>query len=519
MQQAEVSRAPAGKWIIAATVMLATYVAVIDITIVNVAMPQMMGTFGVSLDAITWVAVAYSIAEIVMVTMASWFTQLLGRKRFYLYCLALFTVASVFSGLARSLEMMILTRVLQGLGGGALIPMAMAIMLEIFPEEEHGMAMAVFMMGVVLAPAMGPVLGGWLTDAYGWPWIFYINVPIGAVSMVMVLAFLPESQYLRRGLARIDVVGIVLLVVGLTSLQLFLERGEREDWFSSAFIVVAALVALVALVTLVVWELRVEEPVVNLRVFKHVPFVGGASMGLVFGLTTFGSIFILPLFLQQIRGYTVLDSGLIQLPRMLIMVVVAPIAGRLYGRVDSRLLAGIGTAVMMVGYFDMARFTLEVGFMRMLPGLLMTGAGMAFMFSVMSAATMRTIPPALLTAASGLFTLSRRIGGNIGYAFVANQLTHQGTFHRARLVDHLTPYDLGTTQVLEGLTGRLAGRGLPPGVAEESALKLLEGTVDRQATMMAYNDVFWLMGMLFVLGLPFLLLLGSGVRRSTPASV
>ncbi|MDH3600275.1 MAG: DHA2 family efflux MFS transporter permease subunit [Candidatus Tectomicrobia bacterium] len=517
MEQAAVSRAPAGKWMIAATVMLATYVAVIDITIVNVAMPQMRGTFGVTLDAITWVAVAYSIAEIVMVTMASWFTQLLGRKRFYIYCLTLFTVASVFSGLSRSLEMMVLTRVLQGLGGGALIPMAMAIMLEIFPEEEHGTAMAVFMMGVVLAPAMGPVLGGWLTDQYGWPWIFYINLPIGAVSIVMVLAFLTESEHLQRGLARIDGVGIVLLVVGLTSLQLFLERGEREDWFSSMFIVVAAVVALVALVTLVVWELQVEEPIVNLRVFKNVPFVGGASMGMVFGLTTFGSIFILPLFLQQVRGYTVMDSGLIQLPRMLIMVVVAPIAGRLYGRVDSRLLAGIGTAVMMVGYFDMARFTLEVGFMRMLPGLLMTGAGMAFMFSVMSAATMRTIPPALLTAASGLFTLSRRIGGNIGYAFVANQITHRGTFHRARLVDYLTPYDGGTTQVLEGLTGRLAGRGLPPGVAEESALKLLEGTVDRQATMMAYNDVFWLMGMLFVLGLPFLLLLGRGARPSAPA--
>ncbi|ETW98619.1 MAG: hypothetical protein ETSY1_18015 [Candidatus Entotheonella factor] len=500
------------KWLIAVTVMLATYVAVIDLTIVNVALPQMRGTFGVTLDAVTWVAVSYNIAEIVMVTMASWFTQLMGRKRFYLACLTLFTIASIFSGLARSLEMMILMRTLQGLGGGALIPMAQAIMLEVFPEEEHGMAMAVFMMGVVLAPAMGPVLGGWLTDAYGWPWIFYINIPIGVISILLVMAFLKESAYLQQGLSRIDVVGIILLVVGLTALQLFMEQGERRDWFESNFVIAMAVLALVGLTALVIWELRVEEPIVNLRVLKNLPFLGGIAMGLIFGLTTFGSIFMLPLFLQQLQGYSVMDSGLIQMPRMLIVVAVAPIAGRLYGKLDSRLLAAIGTAVMMAGYLDMSRFTLEVGWQRMLPGLLLTGGGMAFLFSVLSAATMRTMPPALLTAAAGLFTLSRRIGGNIGYAFVANQISHRSTFHETRLVDHLTPYDSNTMQALDGLTGRLAVYGLPPGVAEQGALKLLDGAVVRQATMMAYNDVFWMMGMMFVVTFPFVLLLGG--RRS-----
>ena len=505
------------KWLIAVTVMLATYVAVLDLTIVNVALPQMRGTFGVTLDAVTWVAVSYNIAEIVMVTMASWFTRLMGRKRFYLTCLTLFTIASILSGLARSLEMMILMRTLQGLGGGALIPMAQAIMLEVFPEEEHGMAMAVFMMGVVLAPAMGPVLGGWLTDTYGWPWIFYINIPVGAVSILLVTAFLKESAYLQRGLSRIDVVGIVLLVVGLTALQLFMEQGERREWFESTFIVVMAVLALAAITALVLWELRVEEPIVNLRVLKNLPFVGGVSMGLIFGLTTFGSIFTLPLFLQQLQGYSVMDSGLIQMPRMLIVLAVAPIAGRLYGKFDNRLLAAIGTAVMMAGYLDMSRFTLDVGWQRMLPGLLMTGGGMAFLFSVLSAATMRTMPPALLTAAAGLFTLSRRIGGNIGYAFVANQISHRSTFHEARLVDHLTPYDADTMQALDGLTGRLASHGLAPGIAEQSALKLLDGEVARQATMMAYNDVFWMMGMMFVATFPFLLLLGGRQHPSRRA--
>lgn len=508
------SRSGANKWIIAATVILGTYVAVIDVTIVNVSMPQMMGTFGVSLDAITWVAVAYSIAEIVMVTMASWFTKLMGRKNFYLACLSLFTIASVLSGMSRSLEMIIFTRVLQGLGGGALIPMAQAIMLETFPPEEHGMAMSLFMMGVVVAPAMGPVLGGWLTDVYGWPWIFYINVPIGAVSIFLVMTFLTESPHHNQGLQRIDVVGIILLVIALTSLQLFLERGERYEWFQSTFIIVMGALALVSIILLIVWELRTDEPVVNFRVFQNMPFVVGSTLGFVFGLTTFGSIFIIPLFLQQIRGYSVMDSGIIQMPRMLAMMVIAPVAGRLYGKLDSRILIVIGIAMMMWGYLDMSRFTLEVGWADILPGMLLTGAGMAFTFSIMSATCMQTIPPAMLTAAAGLYTLSRRIGGNLGYAFVATQVPHRAHIHRGHIVEHLTPYDGQTAQAIDGLTGRLAQSGLAPGVAEDSAIKLLDHTVNRQATMMAYNNVFWIMGMMFVLSFPLLIMLGN--RRQNP---
>jgi len=517
MTHAAGARAPAGKWAVAGTVVLGSFVAAMDVSIVNVAMPQMIGTFGVPLDAITWVAVAYSIAEIIMVTMAAWFCVLLGRQRFYTLSLALFIAASVLCGFARSLEMMIVGRVLQGIGGGSLIPLSQTILLEAFPEEERGMAMALYMMGVVVAPAMGPVLGGWLTDLYGWPWIFFINVPVGLVGIGMAATVLVDPPHVRRTLARIDLVGIALLTLSLTTMQLVLERGEREGWWESSFIVVTACIALVTLMALVYWELRVAEPVVNLRVLTHLPLLGGVSMGLVFGLTSFGSIFILPLFFQQLRGYSVMDAGLSQMPRSLVMLLVAPISGRLYGLVDSRLVIGGGIILMMGGYFDLAHLTLDTDGWQMLPGLLLTGAGMAFVFTAMSAAVMRTIPPQLLAAATGLYTLSRRIGGNIGYAFVANQIVHRTTFHRARLVDHLTPYDVWTPQFLEGLTGRLASSGVPPGVAEDSALKLLAGAVRRQAMMLAYNDVFWMMGMCFVLCLPLLLLLGR--RRPRPASV
>jgi len=517
MTQAVVSRVPANKWVIAGTVVLASFVVVMDVSIVNVAMPQMLGEFGVTLDSITWVAVAYSIAEIILVTMASWCSMLLGRKRYYILSFSIFTAASVLCGLARSLEMMIAARVLQGLGGGGLIPVAQAIILETFPEEERGMAMALYSMGVVGAPTVGPVLGGWLTDTYGWPWIFYVNVPVGFLGICLAMAFLHDPPYMQRRVARIDVLGIVLLAIGLTALQIVLERGERENWFDSSFIVVTGLIALVALLLLVGWELWIEEPVVNLRVLKNLPLTAGSCLGFVFGITLFGSLFILPLFLQRLRGYSVLDASLIQTPRMLIMFVVTPIAGRLYNYVDGRLLIGAGIAMMMFGYFDLAHLTLEVGPTQLLPGLLLTGAGMSCMFGTMSASVMRTVPRPMLTAASGLYTLFRRIGGNMGYAFVASQLAHRTAFHRARLIDHLTPYDPGPNFALDNLTARLAGNGLPPGAATDSALKMLSGTVNRHATMMAYNDVFWIMGMLFVVGLPFLIMLGGRTPRSAPA--
>jgi len=271
------------------------------------------------------------------------------------------------------------------------------------------------------------------------------------------------------------------------------------------------------LVVLVWWEWSVTDPVVNLRVLKDVPFTAGTLLGLIFGITLFGSIFILPLFLQRQQGYTVLDSSLLQMPRFLIMLVVTPITGRLYGRMDNRWLIGSGIGLMMLGYGDWAHLALDAGPQRLLPGMLLTGAGSACMFGTMSAVVMGTIPRSLLPAAAGLYTLARRIGGNMGYALVASQLSHRTAIHRAHLVEHLTPYDPRVAHMLDGVTEGLAGRGLAPGLATDSALRMLDGTVTRQATMLAYNDVFWLLGMLFVLTVPLLLLLQGRAPRPAPA--
>ena len=509
-QTTAVTQAPAGKWVIAGTVVLSSFVSVMDFSIVNVAMPQMISTFGVSLDAITWVAVSYSIAEIILITMSAWLSSVFGRKRYFVASFILFTAASMLCGAARSLEMMVLARILQGIGGGGLIPLAQAIILETFPEEERGMAMSLYTVGVAVAPAVGPILGGWLTDEYGWPWIFYINLPLGVFGIFMSILVLSDPPYLQRRVQRIDVVGIVLLAVGLTALQIFLERGEREQWFDSRLIIWMACIAAVTLVTLVIWELWVSEPVIQFRVLKNIPFAAGTCLGLIFGVTLFGSFFVLALFLQRLQGYSVMDSGIFQSPRMLIMLIVTPIAGRLYNHVDSRLLVGFGVALMVIGYLDMSGFTLDVGLPQMLPSFLLTGAGMSIMFGPLSAVVMRSVPLPMITAASGIYTLGRRIGGNAGYAFVASQVDSRSAFHRARLVDHVTPYDANTHQALDGLTGSLASSGgLPPGVAEDSAIKLLDVAVNRHASMLAYNDIFWLMGMIFVIGVPFLLLLGG----------
>jgi len=266
------------KWMVGLSVMIGAFMGVMDVSVVNVALPHMMGNFGQNLSAITWVATAYSIAAVIMMTMSSWWSTLMGRKNFYLLCFVIFTVGSILAGMSHTFPQMIVCRILQGMGGGSLVPLAQAILRESFPKKEQGMAMAIFSIGVVAAPAIGPVLGGWLTDNYGWAWIFYINIPVSLLGMLMVNTFVQDPPYLRRGVKKIDIVGILLLTVGLTGLQIFLERGQQENWFESSFILWAAIITGLSLISLVIWELSVAEPVVNFRVYKNMQFRMGPRL-------------------------------------------------------------------------------------------------------------------------------------------------------------------------------------------------------------------------------------------------
>src|SRR5678815_2654980 len=331
---------PAHKWVIAGAVMLGTIMAVLDSSIVNVALPSISGTMGATIEQITWVVTGYILANVIIMPLVALLSQRFGRKNFYMTSVILFTVASMACGLARSLPVMVAFRAVQGIGGGVLMTVSQAILRETFPPEEQGTAMGIFGLGVVLAPAFGPTLGGWITDKYSWPWIFYINVPIGILNLLLVSRFVEDPPYLIRRKGDIDWAGLALLIVGLGSLQLMLESGERNDWFESSFVIRLLIIAIVGLAAFVWRELKAEHPAVDLRILKNVSFSSATALGGVLGMALMGSLFLLPVFLQTLLGYSALDSGVALMPRSLAMAVIMPIGGRFYNRLGPRTLVG-----------------------------------------------------------------------------------------------------------------------------------------------------------------------------------
>ena len=510
----------AGKWLVALSVMIGTFLSVMDATVVNVAMPHMMGSFGQDLLTITWVSTAYSIAEIIMITMSAWMTTLLGRKWLFLASMVLFTVGSVLAGTSKTLTQMIFYRVVQGIGGGSLMPCSQAIARETFPPSEQGMAMAIYSMGVVLAPAIGPVIGGWLVDNYGWQWVFYINVPFCIVGLMMVSTFVHDPSYLKRGVARIDWTGIGLLTVGLTMMQVVLERGEEVDWFSNHLIVIGSVVACAALVALVVWELHTDEPVINLRLFRNVPLSVGSSLGMVVGFALFGSSFLLPQFTETLLNYPAYQAGMVLMPRAVAMLLTMPVVGRLYNYVSPRILIAIGIVALVLGYRQLSHFTLTVSFANFMPILVMTGIGMGASMVTMSTVSLSTVARSEMTGASSLFTLSRRVSGNVAYATLATMLSRRSQVHRSELVGAFTGTNPTFRSTDTQFRSLLSGYGVASTPGGRSDLAMLSQIVNNQSTMMAYNDCFWLMAVMLVGVLPFLFLLPkSGVPQESEAFV
>jgi DHA2 family multidrug resistance protein len=497
------------KWIVAVTVMFGAFMAVMDISVVNVAMPHMMGTFSEDLSSITWVATAYSIAEIIMVSMAGWLSTLIGRKNLYLWSFGLFTLGSVLCGTAMTFHQILFYRVLQGVGGGALIPVSQAILRESFPEEEQGMAMAIFGMGVVLAPAIGPIVGGWLTDHYGWPWIFFINVPVSLAGILMVGSFVHDPEYLRRGVRRIDWGGIGLLTVALTSMQIVLERGERVNWFDSTLVIAGSVICVVAVMCLLYRELKTPEPVIKFRLLRNMPLALGSLMGLIFGVALFGTTFILPQFTQVLLGYPALQAGLVLAPRAVMLMLFMPIVGWFYNHVDARVLVVVGIVIIFWAYYDLAKLSLDAGFWNLVPALLIMGTGMPFNFVTLTTLSLATVPRPDMTDATSLYTLARRVGGNIGYALAATLVDRGEQIHRAYLVSHVNPSNPAFAQYSRAVAKMLARADLNPHNLHGAVYALTDRIINRQASMMAYNDVSWVFGILFVCTIPLVLLLPS----------
>jgi DHA2 family multidrug resistance protein len=490
------------KWLIAVAVVFGAFLSVMDISVVNVALPHMMGNFGQTLSAITWVATSYSIAEIIMVTMTGWLSTLIGRKRLYLFSFTLFTIGSMLCGTAHTFGQMLVYRVIQGIGGGALIPISQAVLRETFPPKEQGLAMAFFGMGVVLAPAIGPVIGGWLTDQYGWPWIFYINIPFSLAGMAMIAAYVHDPHYLKRGVKEVDWYGILFLSLGLTGLQVVLERGQENNWFESSFITWSTAATALTLAAFIWWEFRVKEPIVNFRLLKDVRLSVGSAIVFLFGIALYGTTFVLPQFTQQLLGYPAYEAGLVLLPRAAALFLVMPLVGVLYNYINARALIAFGIVVIFASYIGLAHLSLDVDYWNLIPVLVLMGLGMPFMFVTLSTAALISIPRNEMTNASGIYTLFQRIGGNVGYAFVATIIERRSQFHRSHLVDSISIYNQAFREFYQKFIGFFEQQGMGPVVAQQRVLAAADRLVERQAHMMAYNDVSWILGLMFLVILP-----------------
>ncbi len=497
------------KWLVAGTVLTGTIMAVLDSSIVNVALPSMTGTLGTTVEQITWVVTGYILAQVIIMPITGMLSGRFGRKNFYIFSVALFTVASMACGVSRTLPVMVIFRVLQGIGGGVIVTVSQAILRETFPPEEQAMAMGIYGMGVVVAPAIGPTLGGWLTDNYTWPWVFYINVPIGILNVMLVTRYIRDPHYLVREKGRIDWTGLALLAVGLGALQLMLEEGQRNDWFESGFIISLAIAGAVGMLLFVWHELATDRPAVNLRILKNGSFTSATVIGGVLGMGLYGSLFLLPLFLQNLLGYTAMLSGEALVPRSLAMAVIMPLGGRVYNRVGPKVLVGAGLAVSAFSFWELSHLTLDVGFWDIFWPQLWQGVGFALIFVALSTAALATIPRPKMTQATGLYNVVRQVAGSVGIAVAATSLTRSMARNHAILGQHATAYDPATINFLARATAGMQARGMDLGTARTRALQLLNLSFLRQAAVLAYNHVFALVTILFLISLPLVLLLRS----------
>jgi MFS transporter, DHA2 family, multidrug resistance protein len=497
-------------WLIAAAVMLATILEVLDTSVANVALPNIAGNLSASTDEATWVLTSYLVANAIVLPMTGWLSSFFGRKRFLIGCIAIFTLASAACGMASSLGLLILARVLQGAAGGALQPLSQAVLMESFPPAKRGSAMAIFGLGVVVAPIVGPVLGGWITDNYSWRWIFYINVPLGVLAVLMSQAFLEDPPYLReaherRG-GRVDFLGFAVMAIWLATLQIVLDRGQQDDWFSAAWIRWAAGISLATMILFILRELTTEHPLVNLQVLANRNFAVGTLLITIVGIVLYSTTALLPMFLQSLMNYPALQSGMAISPRGVGAIVTLLIVGRLVGVIDSRILIATGFSLLAYSCWVFGRITLDMSTADVMWPNILSGMGMACIFVPLTTSSMGSLPREEMGNAAGLFNLARNIGGGIGISLTTTLVARGTQAHQAMAVAHLSPYKPAFQQYLQKTTAALAATTDPVGAAQQ-AHALVYGTLLQQANLCAYVDTFRLMTLMCLACVPVVLLL------------
>lgn len=481
--------------LVTVTVMLGLIMAIVDSSIVNVALDTMAGNLGASIDEISWVATAYILANVVIMPLNGWLTAMFGRQKYYATSIAFFTAASFLCGIAGSLPLLVIFRVLQGIGGGALQPTAQSILFESYPPNRRGAAMAIFGLGAMVGPAIGPVLGGYIIDNYSWPLIFYINVPIGFVAFAMTFLFIRDPAYIEKPKGGVDWNGLVFMTVGLSALQYVLERGQRDDWFSSGTIILLTFISVFSLAAFIVNELRTKNPVVDLSVFRSRTFSAGNFIGIISGFGLFGLNLVLPLFFQQVLGFTPLQAGLALLPGALATALSMPIAGRFVNKMDPRLMIAFGITIFGGASWWMGGLDQYAGYWDIFWPRALQGFALGFLFVPLSTATLSDIPRGEIAGASGLYTLLRQLGGSLGIAILATLLERRTDYVQSSLAGSVT---LSSPAVRDYLANP---------ATHASALQNLNAMVQQNAAVIAYDYLFRVSAILFFISLPTLLLL------------
>ncbi len=501
-------------WIIAVSVMFATFMEVLDTTVVNVSLPHIAGSLSATIDEATWALTSYLVANAIILPMTGWLASMFGRKRLLMLSVVGFTVSSFLCGLAPTLALLIMCRVLQGATGGALQPLSQAVLLEAFPAHDRGKAMGFWGLGIVVAPILGPVLGGWLTDSYSWRWVFYINIPVGVTSIVMTKLFIFDPPYLRVASRKIDYWGIGMLAVGIGALQIVLDKGQEEDWFGSSMIIGLSILAAVALSALIVHELTTENPVVDLRVFKARSYAVGVFLMTVVGFVLYGSLVLLPIMLQTLLGYPSLQAGIAMSPRGIGSFFMMPITGLMTGRFDPRKLLATGLLIGGMTLLWLSDLNLQAGYWDIFWPQLVQGMGMSLLFVPLTTVSMAPIPRERIGNATSLFNLMRNIGGSIGIAVTGTMLARQQQTATALIGSHVTAYDAASQSMLAGMRAAMMAAGADPVTAMNRAYAAVYGLVLKQAAMVAFVGIFRLMGIIFIALLPLVLIMQRPSRST-----
>jgi DHA2 family multidrug resistance protein len=489
----------AGRWLIAIAVMSSAVMEVLDTSVVNVSLPHIAGSLSATVDEATWVLTSYIVANAIILPITGWLANFFGRKRLLLTVVTGFTLSSVLCGLAPSLPLLIFFRVLQGTTGGGLQPLSQAVLLEEFPGRERGKAMGFWGLGIVAAPILGPMVGGWITDTYSWRWVFYINLPIGLISLLMISLFVQDPPHIKRGALRVDAIGLGMLAVGMGALQIMLDKGQEEDWFGSRFIITLAVLAIVFLTAFVIRELRTPEPLVRFHLLRHANFSAGIFLAWVLGFVLYGSLVLLPLFMQTLLGWTAATAGFWTSPRGIGTAILMPVVGYLLGRnLDGRPMLAFGLVITSIAFFGYSTMSLQSGTWDIFWHQINQGVGMAFVFVPLTTLTMDPISRQDTGYATSLYSVMRNIGSSVGISFVTTWLARRSQYHQAILTAQVTPYNEQFHQMQRQAKSLFLRSGSDPVTAGNRAMALIYQLVQRQALLLSFVEAFRVMAVLFL---------------------